>query len=459
MSKQTLESLRALSLLGKDNSVGDLERIPQRHLRELLNTYYESRVQNADKSVAALVDLKLQHAALVSSISATNAVIPLCAKLIVQEALVVNDPLLGFAAPEHAISIVENKNMEVEHDDFVDLVKLRNKLQYFSVLAPFIEAGFIHILPLELLHRAPKEIPLYAPKNLFRELVPSGIVDFVRDSALVRPVKRTTSGLIILNKQNIDRKRQVSITFKDDEACNHGAFYIFREIQNPMALPGNILEFNYESWNDKPLDQAKYDIWIEQSINKVIGNRLEGISKELRIAEAIGAPYLTESTFEANLLARSSQPISSNSSNAINFLQANAHLLNLEDPKIIYRLLNEQADLLSRFRLSLSSVSDELTGLDDSAFEECSRRLFEKYIQPQIVEVNSAIGRLHSSAMKGLLQTGSALVMGLLTGAVLPAGALLTFVAAGVAAEALPNIGDFVRLRRQPQFIWHKLRK
>ncbi|MFZ1377169.1 MAG: hypothetical protein WAS25_11310 [Geothrix sp.] len=459
MSKQALESLRALSLLSKNNSVANLKRIPQGHLRELLNTYYESRVKNANKAVASLIDLKPRHAALVSSLSAANAVIPLCTKLLIQEMLVVDDPLLGIAAPTHAHSIVENQAMGIEHADSVDLVQLRNKLQYFSILAPFIEAGFLHILPLGVLHEAPKEIPFYAPKNLFRELVPADTVDFVRNSAIVRPVERTPSGLIILSQPNSGRKRQVSITFKDDDACNHGAFYMFREIQKQAARPGGILEFSYEPWNDKPLDQAKYDIWIEQSINKVIGNRLEGISKEMRIAEAIGAPYLTESTFEANLLARSGQPSLSRNANAINFLQTNAHLLNLDDPQKIYRLLDEQADLLNRFRLSLSEVSAELTGIDDSEFEEKSRRLFEKHIQPQIAEVNTAIGRLHSSAAKGLLQTGAALVVGLLTGSVIPVGALLTFATAGAAAEALPNIGDLMRLRKQPQFIWHKLRK
>lgn len=459
MSKQKLEILRALSILDKNNAVANLNRIPQGQLRKLLNAYYESSIQNAEESIAALVDEKPRHAALISSFSAANAVVPLCMKLLIQETLVTDDPLLAFSAPPHAVSVIENKSLGVEHDDSVNLVLLQNKLQFFSFLAPFIEAGFLHILPLGLLHQAPREIPFYAPKNLFRELVPSDTVDFVRNSAIVRPVERTPRGLIILSQPNIDRKRQVSITFKDDEACKHGAFYMFREIQNQKALSGDLLEFSYEPWNDKPLDQANYDIWIEQSINKVIGNRLESISKEMRIAEALGAPYLTESTFEANLLARSGQASLSKNTNAINFLQANSHLLNLEDPKLIYRLLNEQASLLGRFRLSLSAVSAELTGLDASEFEEHSRRLFEKHIQPQIAEVNSAIGRLHSSAGKGLLQTGSALVVGLLTGSVLPVGALLTFAAAGVAAEALPNIGDFVRLRRQPQFIWHKLRK
>lgn len=459
MSKQALEILRTLSLLDRNNSVANLEQLPQGYLLELLNAYYESRITRTVEEVTSLVDLQPRHAALASSLSSANAVIPLCTKLLIQETLIVDDPLLGIATPAHAFSKVENQAMGIEQADSVDLIQVRNKLQYFSILAPFIEAGFLHILPLGALHEAPKEIPFFAPKNLFRELVPPDTVDFVRSSAIVRPVERTPNGLIILSQPNTDRKRQVSITFKDDDASNHGAFYMFREIQKQTARPGGLLEFSYEPWNDKPLDQAKYDIWIEQSINKVIGNRLEGISKEMQIAAAIGAPYLTESTFEANLLARTGQPITSRGSTAVNFLQANSHLLNLEDPTAIYRLCTDQAELLNRFRLSLSTVSEELSGVDARDFEERAQRLFEREVQPQIAEVNSAIGRIHSAAAKGLLQTGSALVLGLLTGSALPVAALLSLAASGVISEALPAIGDFQRLRKQPQFIWHKLRK
>jgi hypothetical protein len=134
-------------------------------------------------------------------------------------------------------------------------------------------------------------------------------------------------------------------------------------------------------------------------------------------------------------------------------------MLNLEDPRAIFQLRTEKADLLNRFRLSLAAVSDDLKGLDGQEFEERAQQLFEKEIQPQIAEVNTAIGRMESAAAKGLTQTVAALVLGLLTGSTLPVAALLGFAAAGVGSEALPAVGDYLRTRKQPQFIWHKLRK
>jgi hypothetical protein len=216
---------------------------------------------------------------------------------------------------------------------------------------------------------------------------------------------------------------------------------------------------SYQSWSDDPLEKSLYDIWIEQAVNQTVGARLESVSKEMRVADALGAPYLTESAFEAGLLARSGQASSTRGSTAIKFLDANAHMLNLEDPRAIFQLRTEKADLLNRFRLSLAAVSDDLKGLDGQEFEERAQQLFEKEIQPQIAEVNTAIGRMESAAAKGLTQTVAALVLGLLTGSTLPVAALLGFAAVGVGSEALPAVGDYLRTRKQPQFIWHKLRK
>jgi hypothetical protein len=459
MSKQALELLRAISFLKEDNSVADLARIPEEQIKQRLSYFYESRKKGANREVSALIASKPQNSALISSVSAANAVLSLCPKLLVRESLIVGDPLLNFAAPKHEMTKVEQQGLGIAHDDSIDLARLSNNIQYFSALAPYIEAGFLHTLPLSLLHEAPDEIPVNWPKNLYRELVPSDAVDFVRQSAIVRPLAKTPDGLVVLEEPNSQMKRQVCITFNGDEISNGAMFYSFREFHVEKVKPGGIIEFSYKPWSDEPLDKAQYDIWIEQSINKTIGTRIESISKEMRIADALGAPYLTESSFEAQLLARSGQPTSSHGSNAINFLQANDHLLNLEDPKAIFQLRTDNTELLNRFRLSLAVVSEELKGLTGQEFHERAKQLFEQEIQPQIAEVNAAIGRLEGAVAKGLIQTSAALVLGLLTGSVLPVAAILIFAAAGVAGEALPAVGDYQRARKQPQFIWHKLTK
>jgi hypothetical protein len=451
VSKRVLELLRAIAFLEKDNSGANLARIPDQEIRKRLTYFYESRKQGANREVSDLIASKPQHSALISSVSAANAIITLCPKFLVRETLIVSDPLLEIAAPKSEATKVEQQGLGIPHGDSLDLVQLTDKLEYFSALAPYIEAGFLHTLPLSLLHEAPQEIPLNFPRNLYRELVPTDAVEFVRRAAIVRPMEKTAGGLVVLNEPNIRLKRHICITFKGDEAANESNFYSYREMRFEKENKDGSYTVSYQPWSDEPLAKAQYDIWIEQAINQTVGERLESISKEMRIADALGAPYLTESTFEAGLLARSGQPPATSSSTAIKFLQANAHMLNLQDPKAIFQLRTDNADLLNRFRLSLATVSDELKGLDGEEFEQRARQLFEKEIQPQIAEVNAAIGRIESAAAKGLTQTIAVLVLGL--------AALLGLAAAGVGSEALPAVGDYLRTRKQPEFIWHKLRK
>jgi len=459
MSKQVLDLLHALSFLENDYSVPNLDGIPQQEIKQRLAYYYASRREGASRELARLRDSKLQDSALISSISAANAVIPLCPTFLVRSSLVVPDPLLALAAPEHEMSKVEQKGLGIEGDDSVDIRQLAQRLQYFSAFAPYIQAEFLHVMPLEMLHEPPKEIPLTTPANRYRELVAADAVEFVNQSAIVRPLEKTARGLVVLDQPNTRLKRHVCITFRGDDAANSASFYHFREFNIDAVGPGRIVKFSYKPWSDEPLDQAQYDIWIEQSVNQTVGARLESISREMRLADALNAPYLTESTFEAELLARSGRPGARQGTPAINFLQANAHLLHIDDPEAIFRLRTEHADLLDRFRLSLTAIAGELKGLSGHEFEQRAQQLFEREVQPQIATLNAAIGKLHSAAAKGLLHTAAALFLGLLSGATLPVAAYLAFAAAGIAAEATPAVGEYQRARRHPQFIWHKLMK
>ena len=159
---------------------------------------------------------KLRNAALLSSISASNSVVPLCPKLLIQESLITDDPLFDFCTPEHEASKVQNEALGFKKEG-IDLRRLQNKLLYFYGLSKFMESGFLHSLPLSILHRAPAEIPIYAPRNFYRELVPDDAIDLVRASAIVSPLKKTPQGLVIEDGTGGKRTRQVCIEFKDDE--------------------------------------------------------------------------------------------------------------------------------------------------------------------------------------------------------------------------------------------------
>lgn len=152
MTKSALECLRNLSFLKKDNSIANLETFPQHEIKEKLGHYYRHRLTNFSTEITSLGKTQVSGSSLISSVSASNAVIPLCPKLLVQEKLYTNDPLVKFATPEPEFSSTERTALGIESDDSINLAILHNKLMYFSALAPFIEAGYLDILPFGVMH-------------------------------------------------------------------------------------------------------------------------------------------------------------------------------------------------------------------------------------------------------------------------------------------------------------------
>ena len=458
MTKSALECLRELAFLGKNNSIANLEKFSQQEIKEKLDQYYCHRLTHFSKEISELRRTQVSGSSLISSLSASNAVLPLCPKLLVQEKLYANDPLVKLATPVHGFSRTERAALGIVLDEPININILSNKLKFFSALAPFVEGGFLAILPFGALHEPPVDLPFYAPKNYFRELVPENVVEYVHKCAKIQPVAQSPDGLLILSGPNIQRNRQVSILFEGDEEGTHGYFYAFREGKKEGKTEDGSILFSYPPWDDRPLDEITYNLWIEQSINKIIGNRLESISKEMGLAESFGATYLTESTFEANLLACNSESGGSTNDRAIRFLQANAGILNIDDPQTIFRLRTENVKFLDRFRLSLRSISEELIGLSGDDFSEKAKRLFEKEIQPQIAEINNLAGRIQSNLAVGLIGSVGAIFLGIMSGTILPFSVLLGLAALGT-APSLPSIGDYQRIKKQPQFIWHRLKK
>jgi len=252
MSKIALDLLKAISFLTSDNAVADIRTIPATEIAGRLRYYHKSRVESADNEAANVVSSQLRDSALVSSLSAANAVMALGSKLLVHQALVVDDPLFPLAAPIHEHTKVER--------------------------------------------------------------------------------------------------------------------------------------------------------------------------------QAIGMPSGDD-----------------------------AGLLNLTDPTMVFRVRTENAALIERFRLSLREVAGQLQGVAAGEFTMRAQQLFEREIRPQIAEVNAAATKVVEAAGKGLLQTGGGLLLALLTGSALPARALLLFAANGIIGEAIPAVGDYIRSRKKPEFIWGKL--
>lgn len=106
-------------------------------------------------------------------------------------------------------------------------------LSYFSSLVPMIEANLLTVLPLQLLHLPPEEIPIYYSEDRFRSEIPDNNHDFIHRSANIKPVvlRRETGDFLVLRDEAIEPCRAIHISFTSD-LSNYGVnLYLYQQLR------------------------------------------------------------------------------------------------------------------------------------------------------------------------------------------------------------------------------------
>lgn len=463
MSKSAIEALKITGLLDKNGKVASLEGIEPIELQKRIDYYRDTRTRLADKDATESIPGKRDLSALVSSVSASNAVIPLLPSCFVYNRLYTNDPLVRLARNPNAIAKAYNESLGFESDGIADPERVANKLLYFEKLAPLIELGCITVLPLDELHAPPIEgMPMFYSEDWFRSDVPAHIHDYIHQEAIVREMKPGPNGkgLLVLNDTPKTPTRGICVEFRNDYTVTGSSFYLLHEIEVLEQIDDEHIKLAQRlDWN-KPPDKPMYDAWVYQSVNKTIIARIDSVARELGVAQQLGSSYLTESEFEATVcgMTSESEPRKDQSANAVNFLNANASFLKLNDPLILARLRTDHPGIFERWQLSLLSICDELNGVGDD-FETRANQLFEKEVRPQLEELKGALIKLGGGIGGATLLTSGTIGMALLSNAALPFAAVLALGAAAAGGRAIPSIAEYASKRKGPSFIWNKLSK
>lgn len=461
MSKLALEVLRETGLLDKNGKVPPLDHLDPLELQKKLDYYRDTRIRLAEKDVTESLPANRDLAALVSSVSATNAVIPLLPSCFVYNRLYTNDPLISLAQTQNDIARAHKQSLGFDPDGLPDARRVANKLLYFEKLAPLIELGCLCVLPLENLHSPPSDgLPIFYSEDWFRSEVPQHIHDFVHKNAIIKEMAPDPDGkgLLILNAPPKSPTRGISISFANDSAVTATSFYLLYETEIIEKIDDEHYRFAQRLDWENPPDKAMFDAWVYQSINKTIIARLESVAREISVAERLRAAYLTESEFESRICGMSSAAVLEQSQdiNAVNFLNANAPYLKLNDPMVLAKLRRDHDKLFERWQLSLLAIADELAGTSND-FDLRAKQLFEKEVRPQLDELNSTLIKLAGGVAGASLLTAGTIGMALLSSATLPFAAVLGLGALAAGGRAVPSVAEYIAKRKGPVFIWNKL--
>lgn len=460
MSIAALGRLRAIGFLDKEDRAVDLSRFDPAAIKEKLDYYRMDSLQGGRDGFTTPAETKGGLAALVSSVSARNCVSQLVPYGLIYNRLYVNDPLLDLIAdPEHS-SEAYNTYLGVEAGRGPELAIVSNRVRYFELLAPVIRSGLLTVLPLKEDRARRDGIPVYFSEDWFRSSVPRQIHDFVHESAVINEMTPGPGGrgLRVLDHAPTGPTRAISVSFANDFSAADCPFYLLFEQEVLERIDDTHFRFAHRLPWDKPPSQDLFKVWVYQSINRTIINRIRAIEHEVGIASQLGASYLTESQFEAELCGKTFSSDRRGSVNAVNFLVANAPSLNVSDPSILIRLRSDHPELFERWQQALLSVANELSGTDVD-FEERARQLLERDVRPQLDDLNRALARLQGEAGGACLTTIGTIALALYGNAALPLVAVLGLGALLVAGRVLPSVSDYLSRRESPAFIWSRILK
>jgi hypothetical protein len=460
MSKACLDLLNTIGLLSVNQPV-ELSKFDEGTLSKLLRYYYEQRAKTLNDEVGQLrQDQTLS--ALVSSFSARNAVAPLLPSFLIHGHVITDDPLFRVCTPESEMGAVQKQAMGMNVDRDIDRVMIANKLLYFSMLAPLINAGLLTVLPIHMLHLPPEHLPVFYAEDRFRSEIPENIHDFIHKSSIIAPVVlHKESGALIIPKEPVREPcRAIHVSFVNDFSSSSVGIYFYQTMQ-PEEVDRESGRIKVSlSWSpDEPLREDVFDGWVYQSINRTIIQRLGAMSSEIRLAASLNHSYMTESGFESALLAQCGFRGEDAASGAVNFLNANETLIEIPSPEDVVRLREKHAEAFMRFRASLIEIGEKLRGIPPGEFREKAERLYHIDIQPQIDEMQKSVRSVCTSLGKGALVSLGGVAYALASGTALPLVAASLYATSGALTEALPALSEYMSARKKPEYIWRKLHR
>ncbi|PWB37920.1 hypothetical protein DCO47_01070 [Pseudomonas sp. NDM] len=440
MSNQALDLLIECELLKSNGDIIDLEKVSSEELSRRYSHFVISRQGSIYTEVEKhSTDGKLnaQFSTWSSKFSKENTL----SSLLIYNRVVLDDPLISFRS---SISI----------DD------LQAGLEFYSWLHPLIRGGFVNVYPISYYEKPSEEIPIFFSKDAFRSSISPAVHDYAHANAILKSVVMDNEGRMLVMRENASVKRRTALNvgFANDRLYSGVGLFKFMTMEN-AKVEGKKVSYQQHWDKDGVLSEEKFKQWAYQATNQAVIARLKAICNQVSLAQELGYTYITESEFESTLLSLSNTKGAKKISPCVRFLNLNDSFLNIESPHTIIELRDKHPTAFERFNNSLTSVSEELHGVDEEKFAAKSRALFQKEIMPQVDEVRSVVGQISSGLVKGTTTSLCGVGLAICTGSVVPLVSSLVISAMQGVSESLPALRELQLTKKRPSYIWHRLAK
>ncbi len=412
----------ANSILFSDEEMDNLySSLSDSQLENLLQDYRQHCLTNTSDLTKEVTENK-------SSLKVLSSIEKIPYETLKQSALyfdqfVIDDPLFKFTHTENETSKVISEHLGF-HENGVNREDLAETAKLLKAITPMIAADFVKILPMSYNFEPPRETPINLPINYYADELPKEIIQYFRDRAIVKSMKKVTAGWRILDKN--DLTPGIFIAFENLDK-HQGSMYFYKEIEK-TADPNKFL--TKMSLAPYPMDKATWDVWTFQSVNSSAKAIFDKIYIENLIANNLKATYLTDNSFTSNLLTKNLSAIETvETSSASQFMNLELPFLDKIDISKLMTIRTYEADLFTNFRMELERHLRELRTVTDPMETKLRQEnILHELGYIQVKKINQKLDRLKR---KGFAD--AVLLIGGLAGTVQTAGwSLLTSVLATV---------------------------
>lgn len=183
------------SILFGSNLEDDFEALNEGILREELARYREYVLENFNEIKKEVIMDNRKITVTIESFGKRpdNNILKQLALYI--DCVLIADPLFSFTEEKNEINDAWTEYLGIKNDGLIDRKKLSEALKYMKSITNLIVCDYVKFVPISILHEAPKEVPIRFDEYNFSEVLPKGVMDFLRKNIEVHNIKRTKGGV------------------------------------------------------------------------------------------------------------------------------------------------------------------------------------------------------------------------------------------------------------------------
>jgi hypothetical protein len=350
------------------------------------------------------------------------------AALYLEEA-VVTDPIFELTDFRSEVSENFQTFMGMAETPTINREKLAKAAFKLIELRPLVAGGYVKLYPLTFeLENQTKVIPLLHSDNAFEDILPEPILKKYKTNALVRSIQRDNGKLVVTGSLHVGR--HIHVEFQGLERGYNMGYALFPQEIISSNKQQKVIDIALS--NDAPVPtKEEFNAWVKQSINQTARNHFIDLNKRINLCDYLGCMFVTEHTFESNMLNMDidSTDITSNTLNCT--LQMDVPFLEQVSSADLMSIRNNDGEAFQSFRSELEKGFREARHESEphrvrSIIEDTQHELLEvqlKQIAPQVKHIKNthlteaviAVAGLGLSVLTGgssLLATGLALAHG-----------------------------------------------